>query len=323
MNNNRSRNTSNMPKLVASLLAAIQIPDLRNKIFFTIFMLIIFRFVAHVPVPGVDTQALSQAFQQNALLGFLDLFSGGALKNLSIAALGVYPYITASIVIQILTPAIPQLKELSQEGEFGRQKINQITHYIMIPIALLQAWGQLTLLNQAGVFDTLDFGLNFITLTIMTSMVAGTVFLVWIGELISERGLGNGVSLIIFGGIVANLPNMLGQGLYMQNAMGSIIVLVIFTAIIIFTIVLFSEAQRRIPIQYGKTIMRGGQVQRQTGSSILPIKVNSAGMIPLIFAFSIVILPATIAGFFVNPLSDSFGSNLAKSISGFFDPTNL
>ncbi len=323
MTNNRSRNTSNMPKLVASLLAAVQIPDLRNKIFFTIFMLIIFRFVAHVPVPGVDTQALNQAFQQNALLGFLDLFSGGALKNLSIAALGVYPYITASIVIQILTPAIPQLKEMSQEGEFGRQKINQITHYIMIPIALLQSWGQLTLLNQAGVFDTIDFGLNFITLTIMVSMVAGTVFLVWIGELISERGLGNGVSLIIFGGIVANLPNMLGQGLYMQNAMGSIIVLIIFTAIIIFTIVLFSEAQRRIPIQYGKTIMRGGQVQRQTGSSILPIKVNSAGMIPLIFAFSIVILPATIAGFFVNPLSDNFGSNLAKSISGFFDPTNL
>jgi preprotein translocase subunit SecY len=128
MLNNRSRNKSNMPKLVASLLAAVQIPDLRNKIFFTIFMLIIFRFVAHVPVPGVDTQALGQAFEQNAILGFLDLFSGGALKNLSIAALGVYPYITASIVIQILTPAVPQLKELSQEGEFGRQKINQITH---------------------------------------------------------------------------------------------------------------------------------------------------------------------------------------------------
>jgi len=323
MLNNRSRNKSNMPKLVASLLAAVQIPDLRNKIFFTIFMLIIFRFVAHVPVPGVDTQALGQAFEQNAILGFLDLFSGGALKNLSIAALGVYPYITASIVIQILTPAVPQLKELSQEGEFGRQKINQITHYIMIPIALLQSWGQLTLLNQAGVFNSFDFGLNFITLTIMISMVAGTAFLVWIGELISERGLGNGVSLIIFGGIVSNLPNILGQGLYMQNAIGSLIVLIIFTALIIYTIVLFSEAQRRIPVQYGKTIMRGGQVQRQTGSSILPIKVNSAGMIPLIFAFSIVILPATIAGFFVNPLSDGFGSNLAKLISGFFDPTNL
>ena len=131
-----------MPKLLLSLIAAIQIPDLRNKIIFTLLMLIVFRFVAHVPVPGVDTQALSQAFQQNALLGFLDLFSGGALKNMSIAALGVYPYITASIVIQILTPAIPQLKELSQEAELARQRINQITHYIMIPIALLQVWGQ-------------------------------------------------------------------------------------------------------------------------------------------------------------------------------------
>ena len=157
----------------------------------------------------------------------------------------------------------------------------------------------------------------------MVSMVAGTVFLVWLGELISERGLGNGVSLIIFGGIVANLPNILGQGLYLQNSTGSLIILIGFTAAIFFTIVLFSEAVRRIPVQYGKTIMRGGQVQKQTGSSILPIKVNSAGMIPLIFAFSIVILPATIAGFFVNPLSTSFGSNLAKSISSFFDPTNL
>ena len=312
-----------MPKLLLSLIAAIQIPDLRNKIIFTLCMLIIFRFVAHVPVPGVNTQALSQAFQQNALLGFLDLFSGGALRNLSIAALGVYPYITASIVIQILTPAIPQLKELSQEGELGRQRINQITHYIMIPIALLQGWGQLTLLNQAGVFNSFDFGLNFITLTIMVSLVAGTVFLVWLGELISEKGLGNGVSLIIFGGIVSNLPNILGQGFYLQNATGSLIILIGFTAVIIFTIVLFSEAVRRIPVQYGKTIMRGGQVQKQSGSSILPIKVNSAGMIPLIFAFSIVILPATIAGFFVNPLSTSFGSNLAQSISNSLNPTNF
>ena len=137
------------PQLIQSMIDAMRLPDLRAKILFTLAMLVIFRFVAHVPVPGVDSQALSQAFQTQALLGFLDLFSGGALANLSVAALGVYPYITASIVIQILTPVVPSLKALSQEGEYGRQKINQITHWLMVPIAFLQAWGQLTILRQA------------------------------------------------------------------------------------------------------------------------------------------------------------------------------
>ena len=173
------------PQLIQSMIDAMQVPDLRGKIFFTLGMLVIFRFVAHVPVPGVDTQALSQAFGDQPLLGFLDLFSGGALSNLSIAALGVYPYITASIVMQILVPVIPSLKAISQEGEFGRQRINQITHYLAVPIAAFQAWGQLTLLRGAGVLPTTDFGLNVPTLAMMISMIAGTMFLVWLGELIS------------------------------------------------------------------------------------------------------------------------------------------
>ena len=308
------------PQLIQSMIDALRVPDLRAKILFTLGMLVIFRFVAHVPVPGVDVGALGRAFEQNALLGFLDLFSGGALANLSVAALGVYPYITSSIVMQILTPVIPSLKALSQEGDYGRQRINQITHWLTVPIAVLQAWGQLTLLRQSGVLPGVDFGLNLGTIAIIVSMVAGTMFLVWLGELITEKGLGNGISLIIFGGIVANLPNLIGQGFLSRDDAGGILLLALFGLAIIYLIVLFNEAQRRVPVQYGRSVFRGGRMQRQTGSSFLPLRVNSAGMIPLIFAFSIIILPTTIASYFRDPLSDSFIAIAARFISDTFSP---
>ena len=308
------------PQLIQSMIDALRVPDLRAKILFTLAMLVIFRFVAHVPVPGVDVGALGRAFEQNALLGFLDLFSGGALANLSVAALGVYPYITSSIVMQILTPVIPSLKALSQEGDYGRQRINQITHWLTVPIAVLQAWGQLTLLRQSGVLPGVDFGLNLGTIAIIVSMVAGTMFLVWLGELITEKGLGNGISLIIFGGIVANLPNLIGQGFLSRDDAGGILLLALFGLAIIYLIVLFNEAQRRVPVQYGRSVFRGGRMQRQTGSSFLPLRVNSAGMIPLIFAFSIIILPTTIASYFRDPLSDSFIAIAARFISDTFSP---
>jgi preprotein translocase subunit SecY len=305
------------------MLDAMKVPDLRYKILFTFAMLLIFRFVAHVPVPGVDTQALSQAFRDQALLGFLDLFSGGALANLSVAALGVYPYITASIVMQILTPVMPGLKELSQEGEFGRQKINQYTHYLTVPIAFMQGWGQLTLLRSSGVLPGVDFGLNLHTFAMMLSLVAGTMFLVWLGELISERGLGNGVSLIIFGGIVAGLPQMLGRGFLENDYVSTLIMLGIIGFALIYIIVFFNEAQRRVPVQYGRSVFRGGRMQRQSGSSFLPIRVNTAGMIPLIFAFSIIILPGTIASYFNDPLSDGFLNSIASFFASTLDPSNL
>ena len=308
------------PQLIQSMIDALRVPDLRAKILFTLAMLVIFRFVAHVPVPGVDVGALGRAFEQNALLGFLDLFSGGALANLSVAALGVYPYITSSIVMQILTPVIPSLKALSQEGDYGRQRINQITHWLTVPIAVLQSWGQLTLLRQSGVLPTVDFGLNLGTIAIVVSMVAGTMFLVWLGELITEKGLGNGISLIIFGGIVANLPNLIGQGFLQRDDAGGILLLALFGLAIIYLIVLFNEAARRVPVQYGRSVFRGGRMQRQTGSSFLPLRVNSAGMIPLIFAFSIIILPTTIASYFRNPLSDGFVAVAARFISDTFSP---
>ena len=317
-----NQNTSR-PQLIQSMLDAMKVPDLRARILFTIAMLVVFRFVAHVPVPGVDTQALSQAFEQQALLGFLDLFSGGALSNLSVAALGVYPYITASIVMQILVPAVPQLKQISQEGEFGRQRINQITHYLTVPIAYFQAWGQLTLLRQSGVLPLVEFGLNVETIAILLSMVAGTMFLVWLGELMTERGLGNGISLIIFGGIVAGFPAMVGRGFLDQGQMGGLLLLAVFGFGLIFIIVLFNEAVRRVPVQYGRSVFKGGRMERQSGASFLPLRVNSAGMIPLIFAFSIIILPATVASYFINPMSDSFGNNLARFFAESLDPLRL
>ena len=311
------------PQLIQSMLDAMKVPDLRYKILFTFAMLLIFRFVAHVPVPGVDTQDLSKAFRDQALLGFLDLFSGGALANLSVAALGVYPYITASIVMQILTPVMPGLKELSQEGEFGRQKINQYTHYLTVPIAFMQGWGQLTLLRSSGVLPGVDFGLNLHTFAMMLSLVAGTMFLVWLGELITERGLGNGVSLIIFGGIVAGLPQMLGRGFLENDYVSTLIMLGIIGFALIYIIVFFNEAQRRVPVQYGRSVFRGGRMQRQSGSSFLPIRVNTAGMIPLIFAFSIIILPGTIACYFNDPLSDGFLNSIASFFASTLDPSNL
>ena len=304
------------PQLFQAMIEAMRIPDLRAKILFTLAMLVIFRFVAHVPIPGVDVQALSQAFEQNALLPFLDLFSGGALSRLSVAALGVYPYITSSIVMQILTPVVPQLKALSQEGEFGRQRINQFTHYLAVPIAIFQGFGQLSLLQQSGVLPQVNLGLNITTLAMISSMVAGTMFLVWLGELITEKGIGNGISLIIFGGIVAGFPQQIGQGFLESDEGAGLLMLVILGFATIFTIVLFNEAQRRIPVQYGRSVFRGGRMQRQSGSTFLPLRVNSAGMIPLIFSFSIIILPVTMASYFQDPLSDSI---IIRGLQSFAD----
>ena len=318
-----ARDEVSRPQLIQSMIDAMRVPDLRAKIVFTLAMLVVFRFVAHVPVPGVDTQALAQAFEQQALLGFLDLFSGGALANMSVAALGVYPYITASIVMQILVPVMPQLKALSQEGEYGRQRINQITHWLTIPIAFLQSYGQLTLLRQSGVLPGIDLGLNMSTLSIVLSMVAGTMFLVWLGELITERGLGNGISLIIFGGIVARLPQQIGQGFLQSNQGGGLLLLALFAVGIIYVIVLFNEAQRRVPVQYGRSVFRGGRMQRQSGSTFLPLRVNSAGMIPLIFAFSIIILPITVASYFRNPLSDDLFVKVSRFLADALDPVRF
>ena len=188
------------PRLLQAVVDAMHVPDLRGRLLFVFAMLVIFRFMAQVPVPGVEREALADFFRQNDLFGFLDVFSGGALRSLSIVALGVFPYITASIIMQLLVPVFPQLKELSKEGEMGRQRINQLTHYLMVPIAFLQGFGQLTLLQRGGAISGVGTsGDNLLpTVAIITSLVAGSVLLVWIGELITEKGIGNGISIIIF-----------------------------------------------------------------------------------------------------------------------------
>ena len=292
-----------LPRLLQAAIDAFSLPDLRSKILFTLALLAIFRFAAHIPMPGIDQQALSNLFENNDLLGFLDLFSGGALSRMSIVALGVFPYITASIVMQLITPVFPKLQEMAREGESGRAKMSRITHWLTVPIALAQGYGQLMLLQGSGVFAGSGFELGFYgaallpTVAALLSIVAGTLFLVWLGELITERGIGNGISLIIFSGIVAGFPGLLSQGFGSDNVLGIGFFAIIGVGIIAL-IVMFNEAHRRIPVQYGRSIFRGGRMYRQSGATYLPLRINSAGMIPLIFAFSIVILPGTMATYF-------------------------
>ena len=307
------------PALIQAMIDAWHQPDLRRRLLFTFAVLVIFRFIAHVPVPGADLAGLQRLFQDNQLLGLLDVFSGGAMRNLSVAAMGVYPYITASIIFQILVPVLPGLSALSKEGEAGRQKINQYTHWLTIPIAAASAYGQLVLLNRFGVLEPLwpyPGGELLATLAMIVSMGAGTMLLVWMGELITESGIGNGISLIIFGGIVSGLPQILGQGVFGSNLTAAVLVGIIGLVVVYF-IVVVTEAQRRVPVQYGRSVIQRGRVYRQGGSTHIPLRVNSAGMIPLIFAFSILIFPPTVASYFQQSSND-----VVAGIATFF-ATNL
>ena len=309
------------PRLLQAAIDSFRIPDLRGKILFTLALLAVFRFMAQVPIPGINQGRLDDLFDSNQLLGFLDLFSGGALRNLSVAALGVFPYITSSIVMQLLVPVIPSLQRISKEGEMGRQKINRIVHWITVPIAIFQGYGQLQLVQSAGVISDVwspGSGDFVLTISMLASLVAGTMFLVWLGELITERGIGNGISLIIFAGIVAGFPGLMQQVSDGTNALG-IIWLVIIGLLVMALIVVFTEAHRRIPVQYGRSIFRGGRMYRQTGATYLPIRINSAGMIPVIFASAVVILPGTIATF-IGVRDDWLGS-AADKFSLWFSPS--
>lgn len=310
------------PKLLQAALDGLRVPDLRNKIFFTLAMLAIYRLVAQVPLPGVDQGSLDDLFNRVQLFGFLDLFSGGALRNMSIAALGVFPYITSSIVMQLLVPVIPRLQQLSKEGEQGRQQINRIVHWATVPIAMAQGYGQLLLLRNAGVLDNIGLSGEALlpTLAAIASMTAGVMFLVWLGELITERGIGNGISLIIFAGIVAGFPGLIQRGFLTNDNMGGLFVFAIVGILIIALVVIFNEAHRRIPVQYGRSIFRSGRMYRQSGSSYLPLRVNMAGVIPLIFAFSVVILPGTIATFLAG--NEGFVGSVAGWFSTAFSPSN-
>jgi len=306
------RQRPSRPRLLQAMIDAFSLPDLRRRILITVGILVVFRFIAHVPLPGVNLGALHQLFESNALLGMLDLFSGGAMKQFSVAAMGVYPYITASIIMILLVPIIPRLQALSQEGESGRNKINLITHWLTIPLAGLSGYGQLVLLQRAGAVSSSD---PLPTVAIVVSLIAGTVFLVWLGELITEYGIGNGISIIIFGGIVAGYPQMIQQGFLAKGNPMGLLVYIVIVLITIVLIVIFTEAHRRIPVQYARSVFRGGRMYRQSGTTHIPMRVNSSGMIPLIFAMSVVLFPGIVASYFANPNEPGFADTIVRWFS--------
>lgn len=295
--------------MLQTVLNAWRIPELRRKILFTLGILVIFRALSQITLPGVNLQALRDLFNDpnQTALNLLNVFSGGTLSTFSVVAMGVYPYITASIIMQLLVPVFPRLMEMSREGgDAGRKRINQYTHYLTVPLAALQGYGQAALLSSQTPPIIENFGLFgpgwLTTISIILTMTAGTMLLVWMGELITEQGIGNGISMIIFGGIVAQLPSLAGQIISGGSATVSffqLLVIVAITLITIVSIVLITLGERRIPVQYQRR-MRGNRVVSGGGSTHIPLKVNYAGMIPLIFAISIMIFPATLASFFVN-----------------------
>ena len=315
--------------MIESVRNAFALPDLRRKILFTLFLMVIYRLVANIPVPGVDLQfwnALNEgstAFGANNLLGVLNLLSGGAVSNFSVLAMGVYPYITASIIIQLLTPVIPYLQEMDSEGESGRNRKNKITYYLTVPLAILQAVGQINLVALSVGTDVSaimpQFGLgsasNILpTLATLLAMVGGTMFAIWLGELITENGIGQGILLIIFSGIISNVPqNLIGlTQLDTQTQVFAWISFVLLTIATIFVVVYIQEGQRRIPVQYGRRV-RGRKVY-QGQSTHIPLRVNYAGMIPIIFAQSIMTFPGLIASFFL-PETGAESANFFQSIA--------
>ena len=297
--------TANRPRLLQAMFDAIQQADIRKKLLFTAMILVIFRFVSHIPIPDVNPNQVQDALEGNQLVELFNRFSGGALRQMSVAMLGVYPYITASIIMTLITPMFPALQGLREEGEQGRHRIELYQHWLTIPLCFVQGYAQLVILEQqvSSVAPTAMFSPSLSgddalpTITALFAMTAGTMFLVWLGELITENGIGNGVSIIIFGGIVAGMPNLLNQALGSDLGLWTIALLTALAIVLVLAIVFVQEATRKIPVQYAKSVYRAGKMYRQSGQSHIPLRVNSAGMIPLIFAFSIVILPVTIAQF--------------------------
>jgi len=281
-----------------------KIPELRKRILFTLALLIVYRVGCHIPTPGIDAIALASFFAQakGTLLGLFDMFSGGALERLSVFALGIMPYISASIILQLLTVTIPHLERLSKEGEQGRKKITQYTRYGTVVLSIIQgvgiSIGLENMTSQSGSPVVIFPGWGFRMMTVIT-LTSGTAFIMWLGEQITERGIGNGISLIIFAGIVVRMPAAIGNTykLVSTGEMGifTVIILIIFMIAVVACIIFVETGQRRIPVQYAKRVV--GRRMYGGGSSHLPLKINTSGVIPPIFASSIIMFPATLASF--------------------------
>jgi preprotein translocase subunit SecY len=287
-----------MNKFLEAVANVFRIPDLRNRVLFTLALLAVYRLGAFIPTPGVNTAALQDFFEQNrgSVFGMLSLFSGGMLERLTIFALGIMPYITASIILQLLTVVVPTLEKLSKEGELGRRKITQWTRYLTIVLSIMQSFGIAFALQSSDGNFVLNPGIGFILMTIIT-LTTGTAFIMWLGEQISERGLGNGMSLIIFAGIVVGLPSAvysIWENVFVTRnwpALQAILILIMMVAVVAF-IVMVERAERRVPVQYAKRVVgrrvMGGQ------QTHMPLKVNAGGVIPVIFASSMLALPQTL-----------------------------
>jgi preprotein translocase subunit SecY len=281
--------------MLEAIANALRIPELRRKILFTLGLFVVFRILAHIVVPGADKAQLDKLFHNNAFLGLLDLFSGGGLARFSIIAMGVNPYINASIIMQLMTVVSTRIKELSKEGEYGRRKITRWTRWLTVALGLLQAWGLTLLFSRSGVLSSTLGWLT--TISIMVTLTAGTVMLMWFGELITEYGIGNGISLVIFAGIVGRIPTAVYNNLS-GGATGNIAPLLLFAALAIVVtafIIEVQQAQRKIPIQSAQRVV--GRKIYQGRSSFLPLRVNQAGVIPIIFAISIMFFPVIIGNF--------------------------
>ena len=308
--------------VIEGIRNAFRLPDLRRRILITVFILVVYRLATNIPVPGVARDVLRQVFDPEtgtagAFGNVLDMLSGGAVTNFSVIANGVYPYVTASIIIQMITPLIPALEELSKQGQSGRDKINRYTYLLAIPLAAFQANAQILLFRDQSTGATIIPGYGagnpLLTVTVICAMTAGTMFAIWLGELITEDGIGNGLSLIIFAGIVARVPTR-ALDLYSTETGAFIRNIVLFVAVTILTvvaIVVIQEGVRRIPVKYGKRV-RGIKLYGG-GSTHIPLKVNMAGMIPLIFAQAFLSFPAIIAGYFLQsptPWVQSFATGV-------------
>jgi preprotein translocase subunit SecY len=303
-----------------SLLNAFRAPDLRRRILVVLGLLIVFRFLAAVPVPGIDREQLDAFLANNPLFGLLNIFSGGGLSNLSVVALGLNPYINASIIMQLMQGVVPSLQQLSREGEYGRNKITQYTRYLSVPLALLQAYGFLALLAAQNPPVVSNFDLaSFETLTQIITLTAGSVALMWVGELITERGIGNGISFIIFAGIVSQAPGAIGAFLASPN-IAAFIAFAIVAIAAVAVIIYIQEGQRRIPVQYASRVR--GRRMYSGGQTFLPLRVNQAGVIPIIFAVSILLFPVQLASYFT--ASDiQIVADIANGIVTLLNPNSI
>jgi preprotein translocase subunit SecY len=306
--------------MINKVTQIFKIKELRNKIFFILALLVVFRLAANIPIPGIDQERLKAFFQGNEFFGLLNMFSGQGLSSISIVMLGVGPYITSSIIMQLLTMIFPKLEQMyKEEGEAGRQKFNQYTRWITVPLAAMQTFGMIALFRSQGIIMAFS---AFQMMTMITIAVAGTIFLMWLGELITEKNIGNGVSLIIFAGIVSGLPSSITR-LFATSDSSKFFSYLILGAIVVAAIgavVYVTEGQRNIPVAYAKRI-RGNKMYGGT-STHLPLRINQAGVIPIIFALSIMLFPGMIANFLATKYSGAALAGIATKAAAILSPTS-